>query len=209
VDRGYIKTWRKSLNWCWYKYPMTAHLFGYLLIKATYKPIRIGHVDLLPGQLIFGSHQCCFETGLSRQSVRTSLERLKSTSEITIKSTNRFSIITILNYSTYQSQEDSINQQINQPPNKPTTIKQPANNHIQEVKKERSNNILGKPDSLEAVVAFMSDKDMGANFWDYYQSNGWKVGGKTPMRDWQAAARRWMRNNSGGSNEPRKVRLSL
>ena len=27
--------------------------------------------------------------------------------------------------------------------------------------------------------------------WDYYQSNGWRVG-KNPMRDWQAAARRWI-----------------
>jgi hypothetical protein len=30
-------------------------------------------------------------------------------------------------------------------------------------------------------------------FFDHFESNGWKVGGKAPMRDWQAAARNWKR----------------
>lgn len=30
-------------------------------------------------------------------------------------------------------------------------------------------------------------------FWDYYQSNGWKVG-RNPMKDWKAAVRNWQRN---------------
>ncbi|MFA7636130.1 MAG: hypothetical protein WCX81_00015 [Monoglobales bacterium] len=29
-------------------------------------------------------------------------------------------------------------------------------------------------------------------FFNYFQSNGWKVGGRTPMKDWQAAARNWI-----------------
>lgn len=31
-------------------------------------------------------------------------------------------------------------------------------------------------------------------FLNYYQSNGWLVGGKTKMKDWKAAARNWMIN---------------
>ena len=29
-------------------------------------------------------------------------------------------------------------------------------------------------------------------FVDHFKSNGWKVGGKAPMKDWQAAARNWV-----------------
>ncbi|GAB2851820.1 hypothetical protein [Hymenobacter ruber] len=32
-----------------------------------------------------------------------------------------------------------------------------------------------------------------AAFHDHYQSNGWRVSGKTPMADWRAAFRGWMR----------------
>ena len=31
-------------------------------------------------------------------------------------------------------------------------------------------------------------------FFDYFQSNGWKVGGKTAIKDWKAALRNWRRN---------------
>lgn len=32
-------------------------------------------------------------------------------------------------------------------------------------------------------------------FYDYFSSNGWKVGGKAVMKDWKAACRNWIRNN--------------
>ena len=31
-------------------------------------------------------------------------------------------------------------------------------------------------------------------FFNYYSSIGWLIGGKTKMKDWQAAARNWMLN---------------
>lgn len=31
-------------------------------------------------------------------------------------------------------------------------------------------------------------------FFNYFESNGWLVGGKTKMKDWKAAARNWMLN---------------
>ena len=32
-------------------------------------------------------------------------------------------------------------------------------------------------------------------FFNYFSSNGWLVGGKTPMVDWQSAAQNWMLNS--------------
>jgi len=52
--------------------------------------------------------------------------------------------------------------------------------------------------SLENVLAFFEDSgfpEVEANkFYNYFQSNGWLVGGKAPMADWQAASRNWMLN---------------
>ncbi len=51
---------------------------------------------------------------------------------------------------------------------------------------------------LEEVLAYFREQDfpeLEANkFFNYFQSIGWLVGGKTPMADWPAAARNWMLN---------------
>lgn len=39
-------------------------------------------------------------------------------------------------------------------------------------------------------------RDEAESFVDFYASKGWKVG-KAPMEDWQAAARRWIRDKGG------------
>ena len=51
---------------------------------------------------------------------------------------------------------------------------------------------------LPEVLAYFVKQDfpeIEANkFFNYFQSIGWLVGGKTPMADWPAAARNWMLN---------------
>jgi hypothetical protein len=33
-------------------------------------------------------------------------------------------------------------------------------------------------------------------FWDYFESNGWKVGGRATMKDWKSALRNWVRRDA-------------
>lgn len=42
-------------------------------------------------------------------------------------------------------------------------------------------------------------------FFDYYESNGWKVG-KNPMKDWKAAVRTWEKNNF---EQPKKEKINF
>ncbi len=51
-----------------------------------------------------------------------------------------------------------------------------------------------RPQTIKDVVDFIGEKT-GNEFWDYYESNGWRVG-RNPMKDWKAAARRWQRNGT-------------
>ena len=46
-------------------------------------------------------------------------------------------------------------------------------------------------------------EDPGAP-WDHYVSNGWKISGRAPMKDWKAALRNWKRNESKFSRKPFK-----
>jgi len=126
--------WRALSEWEWYKTPQMFHFFAHLIMKANHKHGRWQGHDIGRGQLITGRHALSKETGISPKSVRTCLERLKSTNEVAIKTTNKFSIITICNYDRYQSQEDAADQQTGQPvgqqgaSNGPATGQQAATN---------------------------------------------------------------------------------
>lgn len=45
---------------------------------------------------------------------------------------------------------------------------------------------------IEFFISEKSTKEEGQKFWNHYESNGWLIGGKTPMIDWQASARNWV-----------------
>jgi hypothetical protein len=62
----------------------------------------------------------------------------------------------------------------------------------------------GKPESQDEVEAFFiangSNAESAATFFDHFTANGWKQGGKTAMKDWQAAARNWIRKDKRDQN---------
>jgi hypothetical protein len=77
------------------------------------------------------------------------------------------------------------------------------NNNINIIKTKK-NKKQGKPESVLQVLEYFSTIDgteSDANeFYDYYSSNGWKVG-RTPMVDWLSSARNWMRRKSTYKNQ--------
>jgi biotin operon repressor len=108
-------------------------LWIYLLVRAQqFQDGSFHGKPLKTGQLITGRKKLAIETGMSEQQVRTCLNRLKSTNEITIESTNQYSLITIVKYGEYQFGEDDINQQnvqqISHPDNQQITSDQPTDN---------------------------------------------------------------------------------
>jgi len=54
------------------------------------------------------------------------------------------------------------------------------------------------PPEKENVIRFFkveNSSELEANkFFNYFESNGWKVGGRAKMKNWQAAARNWILN---------------
>lgn len=137
MDRGYVKLWRKALDCGLLQNGPAWQLFGYLLLKAAHKGYvaTMGRVscDVLPGESVFGRLRAANDLNLGEQQIRTALKTLEKMKIVTTKSTNKFTVVSFVNWDVYQSDGDKTNQQNNQQ----TTSKQPAANHIQECKKER------------------------------------------------------------------------
>ena len=57
--------------------------------------------------------------------------------------------------------------------------------------------------TLEEIKSYCSEKGYKINaeqFFSYYESNGWKVGGRAPMKNWKAAVQSWAaREKKGGT----------
>jgi hypothetical protein len=54
-----------------------------------------------------------------------------------------------------------------------------------------------KPENQQAVVAYFANRggpeSEAVEFFDHYEANGWRQGGRSPLRSWQAASRKWIR----------------
>ena len=133
MDKGWVKLFRKFTDWEWYDDINTKVLFLHLLLKVNHKDKNWRNTVVKRGELITSSFNLAKETQLTRQQIRLSLSKLISSGDIVKKTTNKYTHLTICNYSSYQDTQKENNQQ--------TTIKQPTNNHqtttTKEVKNER------------------------------------------------------------------------
>ncbi|MBL7893623.1 MAG: transcriptional regulator [Bacteroidia bacterium] len=69
------------------------------------------------------------------------------------------------------------------------------------------------PGFSEVETFFIAEKQPqveAQKFFNHFRSNGWKVGGKTPMENWQAAALNWMLNSGNfKSTNPKTGNLNV
>ena len=125
---GWIKLHRQLLNWEWYDEPDTFRLFLHCLLKANHKDNNYRGQIVKAGSFLTSRELLSNETGLSIQKVRTSLERLELTKEITTKKSKKGTVLQIVKYSNYQGDNQQDNQQSNQSFNQIATNKQPTVN---------------------------------------------------------------------------------
>jgi outer membrane receptor for Fe3+-dicitrate len=44
---------------------------------------------------------------------------------------------------------------------------------------------------IEEIMEIITRTEEAEKFLNYYESNGWKIGGRSPMKNWRAAAKNW------------------
>jgi hypothetical protein len=191
-------------------------LWLYLLVSANWKPsqVYIGGelVTIERGQVLTAYRRLSERTGITLQGVRSLLQHFRRTQIVSLKTNTHATVVTIINYDTLQGHDASDQHTTN---TRPTHDQHTSNTIIrrEEVKKlrrEERNNTLGEEGtralsrtphpSLDEVREYFVSQGSTAieaqGFHDHFTSNGWKVGGKAPMRDWKAACRNWLRRSN-------------
>lgn len=111
---GYIKLWRKTTEWEWYKNSNAKIVFFHLLLTASHKPISYKGVKIPPGCVLTSYPKLAAETGLTVSQVRDGITALKSTGEITGRSTGtgrvKGTLYRLKNWSSYQERAQAVAQ---------------------------------------------------------------------------------------------------
>lgn len=198
MNNGWIKIHRRLLEWEWSDDPNMVALWIHLLLNANFEDSK-WHGTIVPrGSFITSQSELTKKTGLSRRSLRTCIDRLKSTNEISVKTTKLYSVITICKYDSYQLcklEGDT------PPTNERPTGDQPIieeNKEGQEKKKGNSKRVSKKEfsiptrEQIEEYAGQIGSHINVTDFINYYEATEWKVKDK-PMQNWKLVVQTWTR----------------
>lgn len=202
MKNGWIKLHRKLLDSAIFQNEKLLKVFLWCLLKAAHK----GHeqlvgrqtVHLIPGQFVFGRNAAAAELNMAPSTVYDYILLLQLGGTISIKSGNKFSVVTVENWSLYQSEDENSGSKSG---NKSATNRQQigTNNNNKNVKNEKKNkSIHFTPPTIEEVEAYCKERNNGVDpqkWYDFYSAKGWMIG-KNKMKDWKAAIRTWERRDN-------------
>ncbi len=165
MSLGWIKLHRQLLEWEWYEDINTTRLFVHLLLIANHKDKNWRGILIKKSEKLTSQIKLADETKLTRQQVRTSLNKLKSTNDITIKTTAQHTVISIINWDLYQekpNEQPTDNQRItNEQPTdnqRITTNKNVKNvNNEKECKKKEINTMSANANDTLEIFSYWKE----------------------------------------------------
>lgn len=204
-DKGYIKVFRQMLNWGWYGDTNTFRVFMHILLRANYEPSEYRGHRIEAGECVFGRRKWAKELGLSERQVRTAIEHLQSTHEIAIKTTNKFSIITVVKWEFWQIEEGQATHKTTHKKsnNRPTTDQQPTTSKEYKNTTTKYKHSMGHP-KLEDVRTYVTEKKLIIDpdyFFDYYETAGWVDNKGKPIQNWKLKALNWNKREEERNGE--------
>lgn len=128
MNNGWVRIHRKITKSAFYNDPNTIRVYFHIMFSANYKAVQYEGQDLEEGQLVISPGVLGKQLQMSRQQTRRAIDNLKKNGIITTKGTNRFTVITIMNWENEQKSK-LMKQPAKQPTTQPT---KPLENNQQE-----------------------------------------------------------------------------
>ena len=212
-DSEYVKLFRKMTEWEWYTDVNTKVLFLHCLIKANWKAGSWHGYKYERGQFITSIPTLARETGLTERQVRTALNHLKATGEVTDWNNHRIRIITVLSYDKYQGERPTGGQTDDRPM---TDKRQTDDSRYKNIKNNKEREEGGDiphpqdpPPTLEEIKRECQTEGFDAvdpeKFFSYYEGRNWKIGGEAI--NWRSMLRHWNIKDKSDTKKKKKPAL--
>lgn len=102
TDNSWIKLPRLFMNWQWYQNTNMVHLYLYLLLNANIENKLYFGISIQRGECLVSLSTLSRDTGISRDSLKRYLKKLKDTKEISYKKLSKGRIIVLLDFDKFQ-----------------------------------------------------------------------------------------------------------
>ena len=172
-------------NFLWQE-PEALKLWLYLLMAASLTDKATAFngqmLNIKRGQLVFGLNAASARLNISVRRLRKYLNWFETDDMIDKQVTNKFSIISITNYSQYQDTGKQASGK-----SQATATQRAATIQV------TSNNKQSIPPTVEEVRAYCESRGNGIDpemFIAFYEARGWKIG-KERMKSWKACVVTW------------------
>lgn len=152
---GWVKVYREFTEWEWYSNVNVSRVFFHLLLTANHKETKWQGQVIQPGQKITSYENLAAETNLSVKQVRVALDKLKASGTVATKRTNRFTLISVVNWRKYQDEGFPDGTQDDKPMaiKGQTEGKQRATNKNEKNDKNDKNIVISSVEDKQAVPA--------------------------------------------------------
>lgn len=124
---------RDILDWSWYHDANTFRVYFHLILTVNYTDTKWRDIDLKRGQRVISYATLAGELNMSVQNVRTALDHLCSTGEVTKFSQGKYTVISVNDYDKFQMSNKVSNNIL-------TDNSQGTNNGIKNIKNIKKDN---------------------------------------------------------------------
>lgn len=160
------------MEWEWYTDVNTTKLFIHCLLRANWKAGKWQGINYLPGEFITSLPSLAEESGLTVRQVRTSLDKLISTGELTSKTTDSVTgkklsknrIIAVNNWDKHQGSDRQNDSHVDSQIDRTATGKRQASDS--RYKNNKNNKKEKKKKEGPAALSPDEDDSEGINLWD-------------------------------------------
>lgn len=207
-DKGWIKKHRSVFDWGWFSDDAVYRFFDCCIMDANIEDGEFLGNKIPRGSFATSYNRMSTRYKMSKMKVKRCINCLKKTGEIRVRSTSKFTLITIVNYEYYQSTVLMASTQ----PSTHLSTQSSTQPSINQRKEEIKNTSVFVSPSLDDVKSYAQEKDvssdMAIEFYDFYESNGWHVG-NNKMQNWKAAFNGWIRRKQKESSYEDDVQMNI
>lgn len=208
----YVKLDRNLRFWRWFKNPKTVVVWVWLIMSANIDDHDFERETIHRGEVATSRKSISAATGLTEREVRTALEHLKLTGEVSVRIRPKYQVITILRYSDYQDvpsgkTSGSGPADVRQKSGKRPQSKNGKNGKNGKNEKDSSGattTTIRVPPLREDVDTYCRENGISTDidaFMNFNAARGWKRG-KMKVSDWHPLLMQWANKDSEYGQTP-------